>query len=362
MSADIDDAERIIEAVTRAARDGTPLELRGSGSKRFYGRMPRGEPLELGSHRGVLAYEPSELVVTARAGTPLEELDARLAASGQMMPWEPPRFGGGGTLGGAVACGLSGPRRPWVGAARDFVLGVECVNGRGERLRFGGEVMKNVAGYDLSRLMVGALGTLGVLLSVSQKVLPLPEREVSLARGMTVADALAEMSRLSRTPLPVAGACHLDGVLRIRLAGSAQGVSEAQAAIGGDEEPDGAGFWARLRDLELPFFTRPGAPLWRVSVPPATAGLELAGAGEAETLIDWGGAQRWLRFDGDAASLRAAAARAGGHATRFRGDETARGAEVFTPLPEAVMALHRRLKQALDPEGIFNPGRLYAGL
>ncbi|MCU0937315.1 MAG: glycolate oxidase subunit GlcE [Gammaproteobacteria bacterium] len=356
MSAEPPDRDRtdaLREAVARACAEQTPLRVRGGDSKAFYGRRTAGQTLDLADHRGIVAYEPSELVLTARAGTPLSEVEAALAAERQALPFEPPHFGPGATLGGTVACGLSGPRRPYAGATRDFVLGVQIVNGRGEVLRFGGQVMKNVAGYDVSRLMVGALGTLGVLLEVSVKVLPAPAREVTVALEANATAAIETMNRLAGRPLPLSAASHAAGRLYLRLSGSERGVEAARASLGG-ETTDG-GFWEALREHRLPFFAGEG-PLWRLSVPPTAPPLDLPGP----TLLDWGGAQRWLRTEATAARVCAVAGSAGGHATLFRGGD--RDGEVFHPLAPSIATLHRRLKAAFDPAGVLNPGRFYAEL
>lgn len=347
-----DRAESIQQSVRLAFEAGEPLRIEGGGSKGFFGAAPRGRLLSLAEHRGITAYEPRELVITARAGTPLAEIEQVLAKEGQMLPFEPPHFGEA-TLGGAVACGLSGPRRPWTGAVRDFVLGVTLVNGRGQQLRFGGEVIKNVAGYDLSRTMAGALGTLGVLLSVSLKVLPRPERELTLFMERPAGQAIEQFNHWAARPLPISGACHGDGRLWVRLSGTAEAVESAARVIGGEQE-EGGRFWSGLREQRLPFFEG-DRPLWRLSVPsdapmhPSTNGC----------LIDWGGAQRWLRTEAPAGEIRAAATAMGGHAHCFRGGDRNRA---FHPLPDPLMKLHRNLKAAFDPKGILNPGRLYAEL
>ncbi len=349
-----DKLDSLRDQVAQAFEARRPLAVTGGGSKAFYGRPVEGEPLAVTGHRGILDYEPSELVLSARAGTPLADIEALLAGHGQMLAFEPPHFGPGATLGGAVACGLSGPRRPWAGAVRDFVLGVSILNGRGEPLSFGGRVMKNVAGYDLSRLMAGALGTLGVLTAVSVKVLPRPETEATLVFERDAAAAIEACARWSARPLPLSAACHHAGRLYLRLSGSERGIRGAREQLGGEALNDGDAFWTSLRDHRHPFFDA-GRPLWRLSVPPASPPLALAGDG----LLDWGGGQRWLYTDAPAEQVREAARAAGGHATRFRGGD--RG-DVFQPLPAPLLALQRRLKQALDPAGILNPGRLYEGL
>jgi glycolate oxidase FAD binding subunit len=319
------------------------------------GREPVGEPLSLAGHAGILSYEPSELVVTARSGTPLAELEAALESQGQMLAFEPPHLGPEATIGGCVAAGLSGPRRPYGGAVRDHVLGVRLLNGRGEVLRFGGEVMKNVAGYDLSRLMVGALGTLGVLLDVSLKVLPRPAVEITLRRPASAAEAIETMNRWAGRPLPLSAGAFDGELLHVRLSGTESGVRAARRVVGGDPVDDGGAFWQRLREQRHAVFET-ARPLWRLSVPPATPPLDLPG----RQLVDWGGAQRWVLTDAPAQQVRALAAGAGGHATLFRGGD--RSGEVFHPLAPPIAALHRRLKAAFDPQGLFNPGRLYADL
>ena len=343
----------LIERVKRAAAARTPLCIRGGGSKAFYGRHCDGELLDVSGHRGIVSYAPSELVVTARAGTPLAEIEAVLAEKGQLFPFEPSHFGPGATLGGMVAAGLSGPRRPWGGSVRDAVLGVRLINGRGEALRFGGQVMKNVAGYDLSRLMAGALGTLGVLLEVSLKVLPRPAEERTRAFELDAEAAAARQIEWGRLPLSLSGTLYDGERLFVRLCGSTQGVAAGLEALGGEEVTDGP--WRGAREQTLPFFQGDG-PLWRLSLPAAVSALNLPGT----SLTEWGGALRWLRTDLPADLVRQRAAALGGHATLFRGHD-GRG-EVFQPLAPALRVLHMQVKQALDPQGIFNPGRMYAGL
>ena len=349
-----DIASTLQDAVRSAAGHAVPLQLVGGGSKTFYGRSTRGEPLQLTAHRGIIDYEPSELVITARAGTPLSDIEAALAERQQMLGFEPPHFGSGATLGGTLACGLSGPRRPYAGAARDFVLGMKIINGNGELLNFGGQVMKNVAGYDVSRLMVGALGTLGVLLEASLKVLPRPAEELTLAHEMEVGDAIRTMNEWAGRALPLS-ACVYDGMhLYTRLSGAITALRAARLNLGGELIEDGGAFWTSVRELRHGFFSS-AAPIWRLSVPPATTPIDLPG----QWFIDWGGAQRWLRSSTSADAIRAAAERLGGHATLFRGGD--RGT-VFQPLAAPLLAVQQRLKQCFDPHGILNPGRLYAEL
>jgi glycolate oxidase FAD binding subunit len=349
------DISDIQDQVRNAADSGTPLLIQGGNSKSFYGRQTSGEALSLHDYRGIIDYTPSELVISARAGTPLSDLESALENEGQMLGFEPPRFGDNATLGGTIACGLSGPRRPYTGAARDFVLGVNCINGKGELLRLGGQVMKNVAGYDLSRTLTGSLGTLAVLLDIHIKVLPRPESEVTLHQTCSADSAVQRFNQWAGQPLPLSAACHVDGQLYVRLSGMDQGVQAAATKIGGDQLDNGARFWQQLREHQLPFFAGE-KPLWRLSVPADANTTEPA----AESLLDWGGAQRWIRTDQQADTLRSIAGAAGGHATLFRGDD--QRTDIFHPLQPSMLALHQRLKQSFDPAGILNPGRMYPDL
>jgi glycolate oxidase FAD binding subunit len=350
-----DRTEALADAVRAAAGAGAPLSIVGGGTKGFYGRAPEGAPLDVAGHRGIVRHEPTELLLTARAGTPLSEIEGALSRAGQMLPFEPPAFGPRATLGGTVACNLSGPRRAYAGAARDFVLGTRVLTGRGEVLRFGGEVMKNVAGYDVSRLMTGALGTLGVLLEISLRVLPRPEAEVTLVREASAAEALERMHAWGARPLPVSATCHVGDRLYVRLSGTEAGVAAARGDIGGDPLPDGSAFWTSVREQTHPFFAD-GRPLWRLSLRSDAPPLELHG----DWLYEWGGALRWRIGEADGAAVRGAARALGGHATRFKGHGGAD--DVFTEPPAPVLALHRRLKAAFDPGGVLNPGRMYAGV
>lgn len=345
--------QQLIERVKGAT---SPLCLRGGGSKDWYGNTPRGEVLETRGHAGIIAYEPSELVITARCGTPLAEIEAVLAEKGQCLPFEPPRFAAESTIGGVVAAGLSGPRRVSAGALRDYLLGVKLLDGRGRELVFGGQVMKNVAGYDVARLMAGSLGTLGVLLEVSLKVMPLPAACATLRFALSQTEALQRLNRWAAQPLPIVASCWQDGVLSLRLAGARAAVEAAQAKLGaGDTAPES--FWDELRDQRLPFFAT--EMLWRLSLPPTTPPLELPG----EQLIEWRGGLRWLKSDAPAEVIRAAVAAAGGHATLWLAPaELKQRVGAFAPLPAPLMTLHKNLKAAFDPRGIFNPGRLYPEL
>lgn len=353
---DADLTSQLQSQVAAAAEARQPLQIRGGGTKDFYGRDPgTAEVLDTSGHQGVLAYEPSELVITARGGTPLAEVEQLLADAGQMLPFEPPYYGATPTIGGALAAGLSGPGRPWRGAVRDVLLGVRLIDGRGRDLRFGGQVMKNVAGYDVSRLMAGAMGTLGVLLEVSIRLIPRPRTERTLAMDLAPAASRELLRELRARPVPLSGACYTREGLYLRLAGHASVLDAFHRDRGGEWVDDGERFWRELRDHALPFF---GAdqPLWRLSLPPDTAPLALAD----HWLADWGGAQHWVRSSASADAIRDAAAGVGGHATLFRTTDKSGDTEVFQPLGGPLGGLHRRLKSVFDPDGILNPGRMYA--
>lgn len=356
--------QALAERIRQAQADNTPLVITGGGTKSFYGEPVQGEPLDLRPLAGISSYEPTELVVTARAGTPLAELEATLAGQGQCLPFEPPRFAPGGTVGGMVAAGLSGPSRATAGSVRDHVLGLTMLNGRGELMSFGGQVMKNVAGYDLARLVAGSLGVLGAICEVSLKVLPLPPAQATLRFDLDEAAALQALNRWGGQPLPLHASAWWEGTLVLRLSGAAAAVESAQRQLGGERVDDALAraFWDGLRDQTDEFFVgaqravEGGASLWRLSVPSTTPPLNLSG----EQLIEWGGAQRWLCTTTPAAAVRAAVQAAGGHATLFRARDLGPG--VFAPLSPALQRIHRELKQSFDPAGLFNRGRMYAGL
>jgi len=351
--------EHFRQTVVAASAAGTPLRLRGGGSKDWYGQQLEGDILDTRAYAGIIDYEPTELVITARCGTPLAEIEAVLAARHQMLAFEPPHFGPGATIGGVVASGLSGPRRAAAGALRDFVLGAVLMDGQGERLAFGGQVMKNVAGYDVSRLLAASLGTLGLILEVSLKVLPLPLRELTLRFETTEIAALRLLNEWAAKPLPISASCWHDGILHVRLSGADAAVAEALHALGGEvvEAAEAALFWEDVREQRHAFFAGAGS-LWRLSLPPHASAVILKG----RQLIEWGGAQRWLKLDGEtdaagAQRIRQTVAAAGGHATLFRGGDKAVG--VFHPLAPAVAQIHQRLRLSFDPASIFNRHRMY---
>ena len=375
------------ERVRHAVASGTALRIRGGGSKDFYGEALEGEMLSTAALNGVVSYEPSELVVTALAGTSLAELEALLLAQGQCLPFEPPHFsphstpsrlrdgtlysgtavGSAATVGGMVAAGLSGPARASVGAVRDFVLGVKLINGKGEYLTFGGQVMKNVAGYDVSRLMVGAMGTLGLLTEVSLKVLPIAPLEATLKFEMAQAQALTQLNAWGGQPLPLNASCWLVdngvGTLYLRLRGAVAAVESACSKLGGERisQAQAAVDWQRCRDQQLPWFNErtDTQDLWRLSVPQATPVLDLPDS----PLIEWHGGQRWVRADeSQGEKLRALAQKAGGHATLFIASNVSKQVSTarFDTLKPPLDRIHRELKREFDPSGVFNPHRMYA--
>jgi glycolate oxidase FAD binding subunit len=355
---------RLIEQVDYSREHRASVDIRGGGTKSFYGGTPSGEPLDIRALAGISSYEPTELVVTVRAGTPLAELEAALAEHGQCLPFEPPRFAAGGTVGGMVAAGLSGPSRASAGSVRDHVLGATLLNGRGEILTFGGQVAKNVAGYDVSRLLAGSFGILGVICEVSLKVLPANRFGATLRFDCGERQALEWLRQWASQPLAVNGSSWHDDRLYVRLAGAAAAVNAACGRMGGTAlDPDAAAaWWLGLRDQTEEFFSiaesnlQRGECLWRLSLPGTAAVVTLPG----RQLIEWNGAQRWWRTSADWRVVRAAAAAAGGHATLVRAADKSAG--VFAPVSNVLMRIHLGLKQAFDPQRIFNRGRLYAEL
>jgi glycolate oxidase FAD binding subunit len=354
----------LIDKVEAARAAGAQLRIRGGGTKDFYGEPPQGEILDTTVLEGISSYEPTELVVTARCGTSLATLEAALAEKNQYLPFEPPHFGPGSTVGGMVAAGLSGPPRAAVGAVRDYVLGATLLNGRAEVLSFGGQVMKNVAGYDVSRLLAGSLGTLGVILEVSLKVLPLAPATATVRFELAQISAMQKINEWTGLPLPINASAWWDGMLVVRLRGALAAVQSALAALGGDviEPTQAITFWRGLRNQTDEYFEKAraavahGGALWRLSVPPTAPPLAVSG----EQLIEWGGAQRWLCTALPAALVRDAATLVGGHATLFMSNDKSAGA--FAPLRTPLDRIHRELKKSFDPQGVFNPGRLYPDL
>ena len=355
---------RLVDQVQTARAANGHFRIVGGASKDFYGNALQGEPLSVRPLAGISSYEPTELVVTVRAGTPLTELEATLAERGQHLAFEPPRFGADSTVGGMVATGLAGPSRAAAGSLRDHLLGATLLNGKGEVLSFGGQVMKNVAGYDVSRVLAGSMGVLGVVCEVSLKVLPTPIATATLRFECDQANALRRLNAWGGEPLPVSASAWWDGLLVLRLAGARAAVEAAVARLGGEliETSLAAGFWQGLRDQRDEFFlsaakaVEGGAALWRLGLPQTAAPIVLPG----EQLVEWGGAQRWLCTPAPAAVVRDAASAARGHATLFRSRD--KSAQAFHPLSAPLARFHRELKKAFDPDRVFNRGRLYTEL
>ena len=359
--------EQATARIHAAIASGSSLRIRGGGSKDFYGESLRGDILDTTPLNGVVSYEPSELVVTALAGTRLAELEALLLAQGQCLPFEPPHFGGAATVGGMVAAGLSGPARASVGAVRDYVLGVKLINGKGEHLAFGGQVMKNVAGYDVSRLMVGAMGTLGLLTEVSLKVLPIAPLEATLKFEMPQAEALRQLNTWGGQPLPLNASCWLEdsgtGTLYLRLRGAVAAVEAACVKLGGERlsQTQATADWQLCRNQQLPWFKErtDTKDLWRLSVPQTTPPLDLPDS----PFIEWHGGQRWVRADEQHSQrLRELTAAVGGHATLFIAASARKQAATgrFDTLKPPLDRIHRELKREFDPSGAFNPQRMHA--
>lgn len=351
---DTDSSQQLQQQTLDAFEHAVGLRIIGGNSKKFYGRAVSGEALNVAEHRGILNYEPTELVITARAGTPLNEIEKILDANSQILPFEPPAFATTATIGGTIACNFSGPRRAYAGAARDYLLGCKIINGKGEILSFGGEVIKNVAGYDVSRLMAGAVGTLGVLLEVSLKVLPKPEIEATRVLHCSIDEALEKMHAWSQTPLPISATCFDDAILHVRLSGTAKAVNAANNTIGGEDMDNASRYWMDLKEQHLDFF-KTEKPLWRIALASDIEPLPLRG----KYLYEWGGALRWLESDVSAEHIQNTVAEVDGHAILFR---HAHQSGLFQPLTPGLMRLHKNLKQAFDPKNILNPGKLYSEL
>jgi glycolate oxidase FAD binding subunit len=343
--------QQFAETIRKAAAEQAQIRIRGGGSKDFYGLALIGDILDTRACTGIVEYEPSELVVTARSGTPLRDVESILAKSRQMLAFEPPWFSPDATLGGSIAAGFSGPRRAYAGAARDFVLGVRMLNGLGEDLQFGGRVMKNVAGYDVSRLLVGSFGTLGLITEISLKVLPLPEEERTLHFEMDEAQAIETMNRWAAKPLPVSGTCHDGRTLHVRLSGASPAVAAAAKSLGGEIVSDGSAYWRSVRNQAHGFFCEAQA-LWRLSIKPTTPPMGLG-----PQLVEWNGSLRWIAAPLEPTQVHAAAEKAGGHATLFRGKDKRHGIQKISA---SLLAVHKKLKRAFDPQGILGPGRIHA--
>lgn len=367
-----DRPQHLIEQVQAAIAARTSLRIRGGDTKAFLGEPVQGQSLDTRDWSGIVSHEPTELVITVRAGTPLADVEAALAEKGQHLPFDPPHWGDGATIGGVVAAGLAGPARATVGGVRDFVLGAQFIDGRGDWLTFGGQVMKNVAGYDVSRALAGSMGTLGVITHLSLKVLPVAPAEATLVFRLGQLDALEQLHRWGGQPLPLNASCWVKDetapdqpeLLFVRLRGAVAAVESACDRLvrenGGqrmDNDQTGPD-WAACRDQTLPFFTAPSpeACLWRLSLQQTAPVLDLPYA----QLIEWQGAQRWLWAPSAAASqIRAAAAAVQGHATLFRAcADGAPGVCRFSAESPALQAITNRLREAFDPLGLFNQNKM----
>lgn len=359
-----DISEQLQQQIQSAFEQGTALQIVGGNSKVFYGHASSAPVLDVSKHAGVLNYAPTELVITARAGTLLSDIEKLLDEHGQMLPFEPPSYSPNATIGGTIACNFSGPRRAYSGAARDFLLGCKMINGKGEILAFGGEVMKNVAGYDVSRLMAGAMGTLGVLLEVSLKVLPKAETESTQVFNCDFKTASEMIHQLSRTALPLSATCFHNEILCLRLSGTDKGVAAAIASIGGECMETPELYWQAVKEQRLEFFAG-DKPLWRLSVASNIESIAIDNDhDDSNFLYEWGGALRWLKSDASGESIQNTAAKLDGHATLFRNSPSAttQTQTIFQPLSPGLLNIHKKLKQAFDPKNILNPGKQYPDL
>ena len=358
MSTDI--SQQLQQEIQAAFEQETALQIIGGSSKKFYGHIVSGQALNVSGHSGVINYEPTELVITVRAGTLLSDIEKLLDDNGQMLPFDPPSYSPTATIGGTIACNFSGPRRAYAGSARDFLLGCKIINGKGELLSFGGEVMKNVAGYDVSRLMAGAMGTLGVLLEVSLKVLPKAESESTQVFNCSIKDALDKVHTLSRTALPVSATCYHDSMLHIRLSGSDSAVTAAIDTIGGDIVD--SAHWHSVKEHRHKFFDNE-KNLWRLSLASDITHLAIEGdIDDDDFLYEWGGALRWLRSDIANDKIQNVLQATGGHATLFRNKNQSQSSQIFQPLSPGLLQVHKKIKQAFDPKNILNPGKQYREL
>jgi glycolate oxidase FAD binding subunit len=357
----MDISEKLQKQIIDAVRDNQALQIIGNNTKAFYGRKDNDQsetrtlPLHVAEHSGILDYQPTELTVTARAGTPLSEIIGVLAEHQQMLPFEPPVFDGRATLGGCVASAMAGPRRPWTGAVRDYLIGTRILTGEGKEIRLGGKVMKNVAGYDLFRPMAGALGTLGLMLDITLKLLPLPEQEVSYCMD-TDADSMQQILRdLRRRSMPVSGASYHNEQFLLRLSGSISSIDDATNYLPAEMKETGMDYWQELNEHRLSFFDDK-RPLYRLVVPAASPYETISG----ECSTDWGGALRWIKTSLQFDEVQQQTGELGGTASIYRNATV--GEEVFSPLAAQLLDLHKRIKKVMDPAGILNPGRLYRDL
>lgn len=347
-----DHRNEIASTIQDAYQQHKSLYIAAGNSKQFYGRDIQAESLSLAGHTGIIEYEPSELYITARSGTTLQEIQETISQQNQILPCEPPQFASTATIGGVIACGLSGPRRINAGSVRDCILGTEIINGKGEYLHFGGRVMKNVAGYDVSRLMCGALGTLGALMTITLRLLPKPADEETLVLTLDEKNAIDLMNQWANTPIPISATFYDGKELYIRLSSSSSAIEACKSKIGGEVLNDSEKFWHSIKEHSHEFFNN-NKLLWRISVPPNTKAINISG----DSAIEWNGALRWYITDDNETAIRTEAERVGGTANLFNGKITE---QVFHPLSETSMKLHKKLKQVFDPAGILNPGKMFA--
>ncbi len=346
--------EIIRTTVLNAYQSQQPLVIQAGNSKEFYGRRIHGAPVSIKNHIGITEYEPSELFITANSGTLLSTIEQTIASENQILPFEPPHFATSATLGGIVATGLSGPRRINSGAVRDCMLGCEIINGKGEYLRFGGKVMKNVAGYDVSRLMCGANGTLGILMSITLRLLPKSKCEQTIVQNIALPDAIDAMNKLASSNYPITATFYHENKLYIRLTGHTSTVSKCIQQIGGEVIDDGDKFWHDVKEQRHSFFSS-NSPLWRISVPPNTKKLNIPG----DCAMEWHGALRWYTTDENSETIRNIVSEARGHACLFKGNTQN---EVFHPISKHSFNIHKNLKNAFDPKNILNFEKMYVGL
>ena len=350
---DKDNSKQICDAVAYAISTNTAINIQAGNSKSFYGNAVIGDVFDVSQHRGIVDYEPSELFITARCGTLLQEIESTLDEQGQMLAFEPPHFGPNATLGGTIACGLSGPRRPYSNAARDCVLGAHIVNGHGEYLRFGGQVMKNVAGYDVARLMCGALGTLGIVMQISLKVIPKSPAEITLTFEHDEKDAIHNMNEWTQTNLPITGTYYETGILYVRISGVESTLQNVKDTLGGTELDNSDGFWVNVKEQRREFFSDP-RPLWRFSVPNDVSNLGITG----DCVTEWNGGLRWVKSDCEPEQIFSAAQEKQGNATLFQSSNYP--TDCFQPLSTELKKLHTNMKHAFDPKHLINPGRMYS--
>ena len=357
----MDISKQLQKQILDAALDNQALQIIGNNTKAFYGRSEKNQgesgvlPLNVAEHSGILDYQPAELTITARAGTPLSEIISLLTEHQQMLPFEPPVFENKATLGGCVASAMTGPRRPWTGAVRDYLIGTRILTGEGKEIRLGGKVMKNVAGYDLFRPMAGALGTLGLMLDITLKLLPLPEREVCYYM-LTDTNNMTQILRdLRSRSMPVSGASYHQGQFLLRLSGSMSSIDDATNYLPAEMKETDIVYWQDLNEHRLSFFDD-SSPLYRLVVPANAPYDTISG----ECIVDWGGALRWIKTPLQFGELQQHAGDLGGSASIYRNGT--HGEEVFSPLPDQLLDLHKRIKKVMDPAGILNPGRLYRDL